>query len=59
VRPLSRRIASILLFPDSSIDELMESAGLLAWCALVGIIACVVIDGMGWTESPLRKSRGR
>ena len=44
MRPLSRRIATILPFPDYSIDELMESAGLLAWCALVGIIACVVID---------------
>ena len=44
MRPLSRRIATILPFPDYSIDELMESAGLIAWCALVGIIDCVVID---------------
>jgi len=33
-----------LPFPDYSIDELMENAGLLAWCALVGIIAYVIID---------------
>ena len=43
--PLSRRI-TILPFPDDSIDEFMENAGLLVLLGVAGAIGGLVIYGV-------------